>query len=202
VTLWTIDELAARAADLLVAGGVRVANARAAPVPDRRMIRWYATIGLLDRPLRTGGRTARYGERHLLQLIAVKRRQAEGRSLAEIQAELAGTSDTALRRIAALSELATIDPLPAGDPELTPAAPAGTTEAAAAMSAETEKPTAAQRRAATVTGTPGPTLHYCVPLHPAVSLTLTTPPTDDDLTAIHAAAKDLLHLLATRGLLR
>jgi hypothetical protein len=29
------------------------------------------------------GRTALYGPRHLLQVVAVKRRQAQGRSLAE-----------------------------------------------------------------------------------------------------------------------
>ena len=43
---------------------------------------------------------ARYGRRHLLQLVAVKRRQAEGRSLAEIQAELAGATDETLAAVA------------------------------------------------------------------------------------------------------
>src|SRR4029077_9416572 len=63
------------------------------------------------------GRVARYGRRHLLQLVAVKRRQAEGRSLAEIQAELAGATDDAL---AAGARLPGTQPVP----DVFPAAPA------------------------------------------------------------------------------
>jgi DNA-binding transcriptional MerR regulator len=219
VTSWTIDELASRVAELLAAQGVRATSGRVTPVPDRRVIRWYATIGLLDRPLRAGGRTARYDERHLLQLIAVKRRQAEGRSLTEIQTELAGAPDTVLRRVAAFPEPATADPPPPRTPEVTlreqvraavptlpvrpapPVVPADTTGTTAAVSAETEKPTATPGHAATTSGAPEPTVHYRVPLHPAVSLTLPARPSEDELAAIHAAATDLLHLLATRGLL-
>lgn len=101
-TGWTIDELAQQAAETLAACGVQAPNGRVTALPDRRVIRWYATLGLLDRPLRTGGRTARYGSRHLLQLVAVKRRQAQGRSLAEIQAELTGATDATLREAAGL----------------------------------------------------------------------------------------------------
>src|SRR3954467_5893717 len=49
------------------------------------------------------GRAALYGPRHLLQLVAIKRRQAQGRTLAEIQAELVGASERNLRRIAAMT---------------------------------------------------------------------------------------------------
>jgi hypothetical protein len=69
--------------------GMTRANGRVRDVPNERLIRWYATVGLVDPPLSRRGRVARYGPRHLLQLVAIKRRQAEGRSLAEIQAELA-----------------------------------------------------------------------------------------------------------------
>jgi DNA-binding transcriptional MerR regulator len=69
-------------------------------VPNERLVRWYVTVGLVDPPLSRRGRVARYGRRHLLQLVAVKRRQAEGRSLAEIQAELAGATDEALAAVA------------------------------------------------------------------------------------------------------
>ncbi|GAA0961965.1 MerR family transcriptional regulator [Actinocorallia libanotica] len=92
---WTISELAERAAaalaDLAVSGRVQ-------DVPNERLIRWYATLGLLDPPIRQG-RTARYTDRHLLQLVAVKRRQAAGRTLAEIQAELTGAPSEALLAI-------------------------------------------------------------------------------------------------------
>jgi DNA-binding transcriptional MerR regulator len=75
-------------------------NGRVRDVPNERLVRWYVTVGLVDPPLSRRGRVAQYGRRHLLQLVAVKRRQAEGRSLAEIQAELAGATDEKLAAVA------------------------------------------------------------------------------------------------------
>jgi DNA-binding transcriptional MerR regulator len=80
--------------------GTARANGRVRDVPNERLVRWYVTVGLVDPPLSRRGRVAQYGRRHLLQLVAVKRRQAEGRSLAEIQAELAGATDEALAVVA------------------------------------------------------------------------------------------------------
>jgi DNA-binding transcriptional MerR regulator len=118
---WTILELAELAADALAAaqpaesaggaagsaggeesGVARAtrANGRVRDVPNERLVRWYVTVGLVDPPLSRRGRLARYGRRHLLQLVAVKRRQAEGRSLADIQAELAGATDETLAAVA------------------------------------------------------------------------------------------------------
>jgi DNA-binding transcriptional MerR regulator len=77
-------------------------SARVRAVPDRRAIRWYTTIGLIDRPVAHRGRTALYGPRHLLQLVAVKRLQASGLPLVDIQQELAGATDTQLARVARL----------------------------------------------------------------------------------------------------
>jgi DNA-binding transcriptional MerR regulator len=93
------------------------ANGRVRDVPNERLVRWYVTVGLVDPPLSRRGRVARYGRRHLLQLVAVKRRQAEGRSLAEIQAELAGATDEALAAVARVPDMP-----PA--PGVFPAAPA------------------------------------------------------------------------------
>ncbi|WP_432871514.1 MerR family transcriptional regulator [Microbispora rosea] len=118
---WTIGELAERAADLLsqerhvhgqerhareprVGGPEPRANGRVREVPNERLIRWYTTIGLLDPPLGRRGRVALYGRRHLLQLVAVKRRQADGLSIADIQTELAGATDAMLQRVAGLAE--------------------------------------------------------------------------------------------------
>ena len=84
--------------------GAARANGRVRDVPNERLIRWYVTVGLVDPPLSRRGRVARYGRRHLLQLVAVKRRQAEGLSLAEIQAELAGATDEALAAVACVPE--------------------------------------------------------------------------------------------------
>jgi hypothetical protein len=100
---WTLEELVERVAHALAAVAVRAPNGRVTEVPDARVIRWYATIGVVDRPSGMRGRTALYGTRHLLQLVAVKRRQAEGRSLAEIQHELAGATDVTLRRLAGVA---------------------------------------------------------------------------------------------------
>jgi DNA-binding transcriptional MerR regulator len=97
---WTIAELAERAAGALTAAAPTVRSGRIREAPNERLIRWYATVGLVDPPLSRRGRVALYGRRHLLQLVAVKRRQAQGRSLAEIQAELAGATDKQLEAIA------------------------------------------------------------------------------------------------------
>src|SRR3954470_5841964 len=102
--MWTMDELVERVGRALAAEYPGAPNGRIRDVPDRRAIRWYTTTGLVDRPAEMRGRTALYGPRHLLQLVAVKRRQAEGRSIAEIQVELAGAPDQTLREIAAVPE--------------------------------------------------------------------------------------------------
>ncbi|WP_406317091.1 helix-turn-helix domain-containing protein [Streptosporangium sp. NBC_01639] len=97
---WTIGELAERASAALAP--TAQLNGRVTDVPTERVIRWYSTIGLLDPPSARRGRVAVYGRRHLLQLIAVKRRQADGRTIAEIQAELAGAGDQLLESIAGI----------------------------------------------------------------------------------------------------
>src|SRR5882757_1209241 len=115
-----MDELVERVARALAAEYSGAPNGRVRDLPDRRAIRWYTTTGLVDRPLGMRGRTALYGPRHLLQLVALKRRQAQGRTLAEIQAELAGAADEALTAVARVPErLLAIDgppPDPADDP--------------------------------------------------------------------------------------
>ena len=75
---WTLDELAERVDVALTVDYAGPPSARVRAVPDRRAIRWYTTIGLIDRPVAHRGRTALYGPRHLLQLVAVKRLQASG----------------------------------------------------------------------------------------------------------------------------
>ncbi|WP_231515273.1 helix-turn-helix domain-containing protein [Herbidospora cretacea] len=95
---WTIAELAERATAALA--GLAPANGRVSDVPNERLIRYYTTIGLLDPPLARRGRVALYGRRHLLQLVAVKRRQAEGASNAAIQRELLGATDDHLAELA------------------------------------------------------------------------------------------------------
>jgi DNA-binding transcriptional MerR regulator len=98
--VWTLDELVAQVASALAVDYGGQASGRVRDLPDRRAVRWYQTLGLVDRPADWRGRTALYGRRHLLQLAAIKRLQAAGHTLAEIQAELAGMADERLARLA------------------------------------------------------------------------------------------------------
>jgi DNA-binding transcriptional MerR regulator len=100
-TYWTIDELGARVAEALGGPGYEgVPSGRVRDVPDLRTIRYYTTLGLVDRPVAMRGRTALYGQRHLLQLVVIKRLQARGMSLAAVQERVVGLSDASLRRLA------------------------------------------------------------------------------------------------------
>ena len=73
-----------------------------AEVPSARVIRFYTAQGLLDPPHAHRGRTALYGRKHLLQLVAIKRLQTRGLSLVEVQQRLLGVSPKELARIAGL----------------------------------------------------------------------------------------------------
>lgn len=61
-----------------------------------RVIRYYTTLGLLDRACEKRGRNMMYGVRHLYQLLAIKHLQARGFSLAQIQSQLLGASNQEL----------------------------------------------------------------------------------------------------------
>ncbi|MEP6778909.1 MAG: MerR family transcriptional regulator, partial [Gemmatimonadaceae bacterium] len=76
-----------------------VPDQRIQSAPDSRTIRFYQTSGLLDRPVRYDGRTAKYGRRHLLQLLAIRALQSKGLSLAQVQSSLAGATDSELQQL-------------------------------------------------------------------------------------------------------
>jgi MerR HTH family regulatory protein len=115
--IWTLDELAERVGAALSVGYDGQPSGRVRHLPDQRAIRWYTTIGLVDRPAATRGRTAMYGPRHLLQLVAIKRLQAQGLSLVAIQVELAGATDAQLARVAQVPEATgSAPPAPPGRP--------------------------------------------------------------------------------------
>lgn len=98
-TLRTISELVADLAAAM-AGWPDPANGQVRALPDQRTLRWYGTIGLLDKPLSWRGRTALYGRRHRLQVLAVKRLQAAGWPIVRIQERLLGTDDATLATVA------------------------------------------------------------------------------------------------------
>lgn len=94
----TLDDLVDVAGRLLRQLDVRSDDGRVTAVPDDRGVRYYQTLGLVDKPLRYDGRRAIYGYRHLLQLLAVKQLQQEGNPLHLIQQTLAGRPTEALER--------------------------------------------------------------------------------------------------------
>ncbi|OBG40169.1 hypothetical protein [Mycobacterium sp. E3198] len=187
---WTLDELVRRVAVGLADPAYPGApNGRVRELPDRRAVRWYTTTGLVDRPAMQG-RTALYGPRQLLQVVAVKRRQAEGRSLADIQAELAGATNETLRKVAAVSDELLVAQAPADE-----AAP----QPERRRRFWADPPAAAEPTANG--GDDGVAQLAAVSLPGGALLVLPTGPDEDDVTAIRAAARPLLELLAQRGLL-
>jgi DNA-binding transcriptional MerR regulator len=99
---WTLSDLVAEAAAHLAALPPP-RNGQVRAVPDERTIRYYAALGLLDRPAAMRGRTALYGRRHLAQVVAIKRMQGAGKSLAEIQALWSTLDDPTLERMSGVS---------------------------------------------------------------------------------------------------
>lgn len=99
---WNARGLAAHASSLADAAGLRPTNASARAAPSARAVRFYVANGLLDRPEGTGT-AATYNYRHLLQLLAIKIRQREGRTLEAIKQELHEVGGDALERRVAQS---------------------------------------------------------------------------------------------------
>jgi DNA-binding transcriptional MerR regulator len=215
-TEWTIKELASRTGAVLGDQAMQP-SARVRDVPDERLIRWYATIGLLDPPRRQG-RTAWYGARHLLQLVAIKRRQAAGRSLADIHAELLGATDETLLSIAQIPDGAHL--LPAGGAgsrrSAAPSRPERSStrfwaQHAARVATQTEAladfqaaPSPSPPVAARQSEERSPDLLAAVRLAPGVTLLIDPASrsiTDDDLVAIRPASGQLLRALSALGLL-
>jgi DNA-binding transcriptional MerR regulator len=204
--IWTLDELTERVGAALSVGYHGQPSGRVRDLPDRRAIRWYTTIGLVDRPAAIHGRTAMYGPRHLLQLVAIKRLQAQGRSLVAIQAELAGATDAQLARVAQLP-----------DPTRPAAAKAPAAAAKAPAAAATPGPAQAPARPARFwRERPAEATTVALPVIEAdevatlrgvrlgeratLLLDPARPLDDADLRAILEAARPLLEALRARGL--
>lgn len=231
---WTILELAELAAGTLAASqpigpdeagtpdepegaatqaGRARANGRVRDVPNERLVRWYVTVGLVDPPLSRRGRIARYGPRHLLQLVAVKRRQADGRSLAEIQAELAGATDETLAAIARVPDAVLA---PVAQRAEVPSAPSrfwtrqarqpdepAPDQPASPEPAPAEPAPAEPAPGDRVLAVPPTGLVHGVRLAPGVTLLLESAgrePGPDDVTEIVRVAQPLLAELASRRL--
>lgn len=112
---FTLDDLVDAAEALLRTAHATADDDRVSAFPDRRTIRYYQTLGVLDRPLHYEGRQAIYGYRHLLQAVATKLLQAAGHSLSQVQTALAGV-DTARLEASVAPALGAPSPAPALPP--------------------------------------------------------------------------------------
>ena len=187
---WTLSELVSEVA-ARIAALPPPKNGQVRAVPDDRTVRYYGTIGLLDRPLAMRGRTALYGRKHLAQVVAIKRLQHAEKSLADIQALWPTLDDATLARMSGVE-------LPRRKPrrdfwraDVDVQAVASSREAASASA-----PTRESRVAP---------VEVRIELAPDVMLTLgvvdeSVAISPADVRAIRAAAAHLIAELANRGL--
>lgn len=114
---WTVEELLERAQGLISEYGQAGGSRRVRWEPNQRLVRYYTTLGLVDKPAGRRGQVVHYGPRHLLQLLAIKQMQTEGMTLQQIQARMLGLPDSML------AELAGIPSERLGLPRVEPPAP-------------------------------------------------------------------------------
>jgi DNA-binding transcriptional MerR regulator len=101
--VFAIEDLRTLVARALAAGSYAPGDSkRVRAIPDTRTIRYYTTLGLIDRPAQMQGRLALYGQKHVLQVVAIKRLQAQGEQLGAIQKKLVGATSRKLSQIAEL----------------------------------------------------------------------------------------------------
>ena len=161
-------------------------NGQVRAVPDERTVRYYAALGLLDRPSAMRGRTAIYGKRHLAQVIAIKRLQSAGHSLADIQGMWPTLDDLTLGRLTGVTlparARAVVKEFWKREPQAAPkAALASAVEAPAAAPVEIRIELAAG-------------VHVAIALPEGASLT------SADVHALRVAAAPFVTELAKRGL--
>lgn len=209
---YTLDELVARLAAEIDEAALEPTNGQVQAVPDRRTLRYYTTLGVLDRP-ELSGRQAFYGRRHLLQALAIKRLQAEGLGLAAVQRRLAGLPDAELAAVARpAGTAARPERFWAGAPAAAPPAgrPRGTGPAlppSAPVPAPAAPGTRApRRRSPTSTPPTGASLLSGLPLGDGAVLLLPASPAlaaadSAALAAVQVAAAPLLAHLRRTGLL-
>lgn len=207
---WTLEQLGERVKGALASGYVPPGSARVRAVPDARTIRYYGTLGLVDRPA-LQGRTALYGERHLLQLVAIKRLQAEGLALTQVQERLSGLPTEALRELARVEDL--VQPARAEVAPEQVEAPRGRRDFWRALPADAPSVTEEDDAASHLARRAAPDHHapdvselsalFAVELAPGVSLVLRDGrrPDPDDVQALRQAAEAVLGAIEARGLL-
>ena len=92
-------ELADQAANLIDQLVPRQERGSVSEVPDERMVRYYASEGLITAPEGRQGSAAVYGYTHLLQLLVVKKLQADHLSIKNIRELVEGKADRELEQL-------------------------------------------------------------------------------------------------------
>jgi hypothetical protein len=92
--MFSLDELSQQINGWCAEHDIIPANGQAGEVVSERNVRYYRTIGLIDAP-----EAGTYGEKHLLQLTAVRLLQAQGLPLRRIRELIYGRSMHELREI-------------------------------------------------------------------------------------------------------
>src|ERR1051325_10032443 len=75
-------------------------------VPDERTVRYYSTEGLLAPPEGKQGQNSVYGYQHLLQLLVIKRLQADHLPIRQIKELVEGKSERELEQLLDVNERA------------------------------------------------------------------------------------------------
>lgn len=94
-----VAELAQEAARILAESGVAQARGTVTELPDERMVRYYLTEGLIPPADEKQGTASVFGFRHLLQLLAVKKLQAEHLPIRAIREVVTGKTERQLEKL-------------------------------------------------------------------------------------------------------
>jgi DNA-binding transcriptional MerR regulator len=196
---WTLSGLVAEVARRIAALPAP-RNGQVRAIPDERTVRYYGTIGLIDRPAAMRGRTALYGKKHVAQVVAIKRLQTMGRSLSEIQQLWPTLDDQTLARMSG------IELPPVGTPPARPAFWKREPAAVVAPAANADRELAAPGPGRAAPPAASAAVELRVELAPRVVLSLSVDESvavrlsPADVRALRAAAAPLLAELASRRL--
>ncbi len=91
--------LAVEAAKILTGSGLAQERGTVTEVPDERTVRYYLTEGLLSPAEEKQGTASVFGYRHLLQLLVVKKLQAEHLPIRKIRDLVDGRTERELERL-------------------------------------------------------------------------------------------------------
>lgn len=96
---FTLKDLVTQANGALERAGQPASDGRVTERLDARTVRYYSTLGLVPKPHRYEGRQARYSRVHLIHLLVIKKLQAQGLTLSQVQRWLSGRSEEELRTL-------------------------------------------------------------------------------------------------------